>query len=263
VLYSFDMFPERQLGLNIFGARSFGPLRLEYNLTLSNGRGPAANVYNETGDFGAGVRLALSQQGRRLKWKAGVSFYSSQFTDTTQSLVLGQTLDMRRDVTVQFREYALEADLQVFAGPLQLHWETMANWRRYEDEHRPPQWYFLSSLAPPSVFGLLGAAGTGAAQEADYLRWGTSLIAAYQLPLRRFVVRPYLVFNFVDSNDNIKSDNEMTVGGGLNWRISGAVVLKAEYLYAMFNNRDDTKPKQLLFNSPNISLVSAQLAIAF
>jgi len=261
-MYGWQMFPERQLGLQLLGGRSYGDTRVEYALSLSNGRGPAATLFDIDKDKGVGGRLAVTSGRGFWRWKAGLSFYTGQFTDEAKNIVVSPVVDMTRDITVRYREYALEGDVQVMAGPVHLQWETMANWRNYDDQYRPGQYYFLSYYAPAGILSLLGLGGP-TAKEADFTWWGSSVLVAYQLPLPKVVLRPYLNLDYIDTNDNIKNDNTYTLGAGLNWRLSGAVVLKVECRHSWWPNRDTSKPLMLLFNSPAITMVNAQIAVAF
>jgi hypothetical protein len=86
-------FPERQLGLMVHGEFLLADILATYAITLSNGRGPAATQIDFDADKGIGGRFTIQQDGN-VKWKVGLSFYTSLYSDFKQKFVLAPEPDI-------------------------------------------------------------------------------------------------------------------------------------------------------------------------
>jgi hypothetical protein len=238
-----------------------GSVNFAYDLTLTNGRGVADTLADSNWDKAVGGRLEASGTGS-WRWKAGVSFYSGEVTGIKRAVDMSSGIEMRREITYQYREWALGADLQLHAGPIKLQWEIVANWRNYDDDHRPPGLLF-SSFA--STGGLLpedmGSFSSGNLAP-DKIAWGTYGLLSYRLPFESINLRLYAGGGWVDFDDNIPYENSVSVNAGINWRISGAVVVKFGYTWAHWPN-DEPDHQLITFASGDLHRMSMQIAVAF
>jgi hypothetical protein len=253
-------FPERQLGIKLFGSRPLGDLTLAYALTFSNGRGPVNVLKDSDWDKAVGGRVELSGLGA-VPWKAGLSFYTGRYTDEQQivDIQIDPTagtvdVDLLREDTVRYREVALAADLDIDADPLLVQAELFANWRDFHEGYRPPAGYYLTAFIP-------GGVQQKNELEPNTVGWGASALLRYRLPFKRVNVRPYASATWLNVSDNLKEDNLLHLTCGINWRIRGAVVLKVEYHWGHYPNKAD--PPVLLSGGNDSHLVVSQLAIAF
>jgi FtsZ-binding cell division protein ZapB len=258
-LYIFKLFPERQLGLKAHGSLLHEDLRFDYALTVSNGRGPGSTFRDSDWDKAVGARLAVSSVGA-WRWKAGLSLYWGDYTDYKRVVEVYPYFDMHSEPTVKYRELALGGDLRLEAGPLELQWEILANWRNYDDDLREPVFLIeLEHMIKPSP-GMLKSLNLNE-YAPDRGAWGTLVTLGYLLPLRWLHLRPYITATWMNPNDNSRYDNILCLISGLNWRISGAVVLKVEHMWAYWPNK--VAPPQLMFGSEDIHHFTTQLAVAF
>lgn len=256
--YALQVFPERQLGVKVFGDVMLGQYGLEYALTLSNGRGPANTLKDSDWDKAVGGRLALRSAGK-YTWKAGLSIYSGDFSDSKQVAELlpdMKSLDIDRVLTIRYRELALGADFSFTGGPFTLHWELLVNWRNYDDDHRPPAQYHTTSRFAAGIDTPYGQTA-----EADFVFWGTGIFIGYKLPTQLVNLTPYVSVNWTDVNDNTPYERVFGLNTGLNWRISDATVLKLEHMWGYWPNKRD--PPQIMSGSGDIHILVTQLATAF
>ena len=241
------IFPERQLGIMLHGKLALESFGLSYALTFSNGRGPTNTLIDVDRDKAFGGRVVARGFGA-WRWKAGLSFYSGRYTDTAEQLVLQPTFDITRTKTVKYHETAAGADFSLKTDSLTVQVEVLANWREYDDRYRPP----VMAFDPPGEEALAP----------DRIAWGAYGLVGYLLPLETIRLRPYAVISWTDRDDNRNTDDLLGVASGINWRIDGAVVLKAEYQHWRWVNR--AKGPQVLFEGTDPwHAVNLQMAMAF
>jgi hypothetical protein len=250
-------FPERQLGIKLDGSFLVGDVQLAYALTLSNGRSPTALKTDQDWDKGAGLRLEAQSSGR-LSWKAGLSGYTGDFTDTKMVLSIMPEMNVEREVAVRYREAALGVDLTLEIDAVTLIWEVLANWRVYEDGHRGPAdiWGFI----PANSMDAKLKPG-GATQAPDRVAWGSYGIVAYRLPFDAVKLKPYLHVFYIDFSDNVTGDNILGCGLGVSWRILDPLVLKLEHMFYL--PTVGWPEDHLLHGADFIQSTMSQLAVAF
>jgi hypothetical protein len=157
-----ELFPERQAGIELQGARAVGPFGVGYHLTLSNGRGPADATVDLDGNRAIGGRLFVD--GSMLgDWRAGVSLYRGRYTSTTGRWMADAdgvfTLDRRTET--QYDETSLAGDLRWKWRGLYLQAEANWNERTHVDPHRPVGTTIPVTRYAPDFrrFGLFALAG--------------------------------------------------------------------------------------------------------
>jgi len=250
-------FPERQLGMKIHGTHLAGSVSLAYDLTLTNGRGVADTLKDSNWDKAVGGRFEAGYSGT-WRWKAGLSVYTGEVTVSKKVLQIMPTPQKTSEMTFQYRELALGADLQIDAGPFLIQWEILVNWRNYDDEHRAPL------LLDVKIDYIISEAFIAISNDyaPDRFCWGTYLQLSYRLPLAKINLRPFVHVGWVDFDDNTRTDNMLSTMIGINWRISGAVVLKADYSWGHWPNKD-TGGSGISFSSGDIQRVAVQASVAF
>jgi hypothetical protein len=262
LLYLYQAFPERQLGFFVRGTLHLREVRLEYTLSLSNGRGPQNALQDLDWDKALGGRVAAAGELKGVEWQVGVSWYWGSYTNTKQTIAVTPSFDLQIVPTVRYRELAIGADLTLRRGPLELDWEAHANWRNYDDGHRPI--LILPGLENffPTAESLLSQLSLQLDQlTPDRAMWGTNLILAYRLPLRALNLRTFVSICWIDPDDNYQFDDLLGVTAGLNWRIGGAVAIKVSYDLGHWPHK--LAVPRLFFGSENVHRLGSQLSVAF
>jgi len=196
-----------------------------------------------------------------VRWQAGISLYGGRYTDYKKVVASSANgYEVQKQPTLRFNEISLGADLRLDVAGFGLQWELLANWREFDPRLRPPAYYSVAALQPPGI-DTSGAVALGLCP--DYVGWGTSLLLSYRLPIRKLPpLTPYLILVYLDLDDNLRIDNMIAVVGGLNLRLHGAVVLKAEYQWGRWPNKAVTSLIPIL-GGDDIHRFTSQLAVAF
>jgi hypothetical protein len=246
------------VGPELHGTTFFGPERLEYSLTLSNGRSPISNVdFDNNKAVGGRLALATSRFG---ELKAGFSFYLGKYTDEKQTIdtktaVESPTLPrMVNTITNQFDEVGLSGDLRWDWRWLGLRNEVAWSRIKYNDLYRPS--------APVSNV-LSFALSNSTLPFANHQMFSFFGLVFVQLPWIN--LRPYVGVGYFDVNDNVSWDDLVFFNAGLNYRPNARVVLKAEFGQYLFPNAGhytvNTDYQASL--SRKISMFLTQIAISF
>ncbi len=222
IMIALESFPAIQTGVKLHGILFFAKERLEYSLTVSNGRVPISNTDLDS-NKAIGGRLALTSP-RVGELKLGFSWYFGRYTDTEENIDPSVGISppivpkVNTTATVRFDEVAFGADAAFAHKGLELQSEVVYSIIKYEDPYRPS--------SPPSTIAnfLIGPSTLPMADHALLSVYGQ---VAYKLPWLE--LRPFVRLEWVDANDNIRSDAGMLVIAGLNYRPAPRIVLKAEY----------------------------------
>jgi hypothetical protein len=157
-----QLFPERQTGLELFGARVLGAWTVGYHLTLSNGRGPTEAYGDLDANKAVGGRVEVEWRGAG-QLNAGASFYAGRYTRPADRWVpSGQPHVSRREggIAERYDERAVAADVRYTRAGLLLQSEFVLNDRRYTDPGRPVAGETQSFLVPDfrrwGAYGLVG-----------------------------------------------------------------------------------------------------------
>jgi hypothetical protein len=230
-----QLFPERQTGLLIYGGDYAGPVRLGYNLGVSNGRGPKDAFGDLDSNKAITARTDMTWSGDVGDVKLGLSFYTGRYTDSNKAkgdFAKGKSVE---DIKTQYDERSYGADLQYDAAGFVFRAELIVNDRKFVDPYRPKN--------DASTF------------TSDTRRLGWYGLVGYRIP--SLSLMPYFLFedyNFGDGQGFVKKAK--IYYSGLNWQIVPRVVAKVEYTKVKFEGL------ALLEENP-ISFLSTQLAWAF
>lgn len=215
---SAQLFPERQVGLEAYGTRYRGDVRLGYHLTLSNGRiGNNPPFANYSGRPGLGARLFV-EGGWLGELKLGVSGYTGRYTE----LQAGDTSIVPTppdSVAVEYDEHDAAADVRWEWKKLLVVSEVVYQRVRYTARGRPANVAF-------------GSSGPVATPAADFWRAGSYALAGYRLP---FEVMPYVMGELIYQSTGFSNGGLVFPSGlravvaGVNFRPLPSLVLKVQY----------------------------------
>ena len=220
------IMPLSQLGLQLFG-RLFPARRtyFDYAFTVSNGRGPISQVVDLDENKGLGLRAKLSWEGNNSLVSFGGYGYLGDYTDTKRT-IRSVSPDFRVDETVKesYREYIGSLDLTVKLFGVCFQSEFIRRLALYNERPRRAQEHgigFQPDYVTMDFYGLIG----------------------WELPLQRWlgsmILMPYFEVEHTRLDDSTPDTFSMIYIGGINFRPSPFVTLKAEATRLKSINTDD------------------------
>src|SRR6478609_8245209 len=235
-----QLFPEQQVGLQLYGSHFFDPIEIGYHLTLSNGRGPVEyQDFDEDKAFGGRLYLKTDALG---SLTFGTSIYRGGYYDRSAKYVIinnGTTVDQTYATISKYQELSLGADLKWEYKSLLVQGEAIMNEANFAPDGRPR----TTVLKPPQGF------------QADYRRWGAYGLVGYRLP---FELMPYVIVQHAFSPDSPTTPPATAFELGVNYRPTAAVVVKLEYTDWHFH-----APGAAGFGSYPLRILATQVAWAF
>lgn len=218
-----QLFPPRQVGIEVFGSQLFRRATLGYHLTLSNGRGDFAHIDSDRNKaVGARLYASTSEIGALT---VGVSGYGGLATQSPRLVI--ESANPPRIAAVsddRFHELAFAWDLLWEWRSLRVQSEVIVTQVSYRDPDRK----LASGFA--QVVGLVP----------DHVAWGSYLLLTYRLPW--WNIMPYAMVEQFDrgyarhslvvaGGNNV---NVTALVGGINVRPVPSVVLKGQLSYHWF-----------------------------
>lgn len=212
-------FPERQVGLELFGTYLVKNVTLGYHLTVSNGRGDVDTLdLDKNKALGGRLFVATDAMGA---FKFGVSAYGGRATRNV-SVGIGADADgqtqLKLVTTNQYDEFAVACDLLWEWKNLRIQGEGILSQIRYTDDGRR-----LRTTQFGAPIGLV----------ADHLAYAWYGLVGYRLPW--LSIMPYVLVDYFHQAPGSGSDNFYDIGTravgynfGLNVRPVPSVVLKAQ-----------------------------------
>ena len=229
--------PEAQLGLYLFGKAYAGDKTVfQYGLTVSNGRGPTAEVYDLDENKGLGLTFQASYEGP-VFFNAGTYLYMGDYRDIERGMTL-PTIGFTETTTIEYSEKAMSLHLQFKWKGVRLQGEYVRRLIEYEDGHRESADH-----------------GRGIYFAPDHVRNGTYELLAYTLPFEKLTLTPYILHEYKDMPTWAEYWAGHSYGAGINWLISPPVVFKIEGLL-------NKHRKESGVNS-DFKMLIAQLAVTF
>ncbi len=207
------LFPERQVGVEVFGRLYHDDLRLAYHVTLSNGRGPTEQIGDLDNHKAVGGRLEL-QWRRNFEVRLGSSFYLGRATDRALPTLDYSTFTTSAPLVSSYNDVSSGLDLQIDMDAFVLRAELLQSSRSYRSNGRP-----------------LTDDKTGF--RPDNRRWGYYALAGYRLPF--WGIMPFFMFQqytFPETQGYEYLGGITSYQSGLNIQIDPALILKIEYDYA-------------------------------
>ena len=236
-----QIFPSAQQGVEMYGSRQLGKVRVGYNATVSTGR-----MQSATNDW-VGGNAPYTSNDHRLAYgghafvesnalgvfKAGVSAYTGRYTEGTQQ---GATFQMVQ----QYDELALGVDVKwEYKGFLGV-FEALRQGVSFTDAGRAA---FAATLGVPTY--------------ADYDSAGWYLLAGYRLPW--LGIMPFAMVQQHSPNDAKTWQSLTAVTAGVNMRVLPNLVLKASLTKPFWPNATAAN----LPYSQSLLVGGAQVAWAF
>jgi hypothetical protein len=207
-----ELLPEQQTGIQLFGSRARGDVKLGYYLTLSNGRGPVASISDLDSNKAVGARLELGYGGLG-NLTLGGSYYRGRYTALQPTRVDFTTF---KGVVLPSRQY----DEQSFALDVSWDWRGLAVRSEYLYNERR-----YTAAGRATIQGLLLA---------DGVRQGEYVLLGYRTPWLGIMPYTYIQhLHTLDAPDSLFG-SVSAVSGGVNVLLSPALVLKAEVFDARF-----------------------------
>jgi hypothetical protein len=232
-----EMFPERQLGVELFGRFDDVPFdrwQLDYHAYVSNGRTPGVVANSE--DKMVGGRLVASTM-RPHRMAFGISALRGRYLDQEVNVAIDDGVTERITV-VSYDEYAVGADASLDLGALRLRGEAALRRKRYGQGQREISW-------GPGIYVADG-------DEADLYA-----LAAYRIP--RTKLEPYLYAEWYRWPTPIGSD--MWAGsGGLNYYFTPAIQLKLQF---SATTRTSGRDPRLVDFDPRTAFLASKLVMGF
>jgi hypothetical protein len=230
-----EMFPERQLGVEVFGridALPFARWQLGWNAYVSNGRTQGTVALTE--DKMVGGRLVASTT-RPWPMAFGVSAMHSRYVDQ-QHNINGLTGVTERPDTVRYDEWAVGVDASLDRGPLRLRAEAALRHKDYSAGKR--------DVWAPGVYVADGSEGDA------------YLLAAYRIPGTCF--EPYLYDEYYRWPTPV-GDQLLNSSVGLNTYFTPAIQLKLQLSYSHWLDNQVTFGKP----DPDQTFLAAKLVMGF
>lgn len=231
-----QFFPERQLGVQAFGAVYSGEWQFGYAAYISNGRLHGQHDWSEGKMLGGRLQAQVTTP---YPLTLGVSGFSGKDTDIERRITGFSPFAVEELTTISADEWGLAGDVSVDVGDLRLRTEFVLDAKDYQSGKRPVVW---------------DVPGTG---DPDGFRWSTYALAAYRLPW--FGLEPYV---FLDLTA-IPSPEGQGVSGssaGLNVHLSSSATFKAQYAEAHFLDFADRGHSH---DKAGNRLLSTRLVLAF
>ncbi len=208
-----DFLPESQTGLYFFGKAYLSEqVSFQYGLTVSNGRGPAAELYDLDENKGLGLGLQLTYDGFAYV-NAGTYLYMGDYTEVEKRLQ-ANPFDFVETIAVSYKEKVMSFHLKFLWKGLLIQGEYIRRLIEYVDGKREiADW------------------GAGRLYSPDHIRQGSYEVLAYTLPFKKVTLTPYALHEYRMMPDWVQYYSGHRYGGGINWRIIPPVVLKVEASY--------------------------------
>ncbi|HKO47479.1 MAG TPA: hypothetical protein VJV79_07140 [Polyangiaceae bacterium] len=236
-----QLFPEQQVGLQLYGSYFADPLEIGYHLTLSNGRGPVEyQDFDDAKAFGGRLYMKTDVLG---SLTVGGSFYRGGYYDRSSKYVIkdqGTAIDQEFTTISKYQELSLGVDLKWEYKSWLVQGEAIMNEANFDSGGRPR----AQALRPPQGF------------LPDYRRWGAYGLVGYRLP---FVpLMPYVIIQHAYSPDSPSTPPATAYEVGVNYRPTAAVVVKLEYTDWHFS-----APGSAGFGNYPLRILASQVAWAF
>ncbi len=255
-LWENKFFPTAQTGLQLRG-RGFplDVLKIDYALTLSNGRGPMDSLADLDNNKAVGGRLRVTYETSRLVAAVGGSGYFGDFRDIRKKMlvdVVEQKPSFVTETVESYTEWNAGLDARVELLGLTLIGEYVY---RHQDNSVAR---LMDTAAVYELTGNLLASGT-TLRVPDYSGHAFNLLLAYALPLRRWLgsvrLTPYLLYDYYEPEDYIVANKNRSLDVGLNVMFTPQVFLKVEVDYTWLPSKH--------FSNNHLIAYIAQLAVSF
>jgi len=214
-----SLFPERQTGIEAYGAFYLNATQFGYHLTLSNGRGPIDAYQDLDRNKAVGGRLFVKNDSALGVVTVGLSGYKGKYTDRSKAYRTdeGGHLVVDDPITLEYDEVGFAADVKWEKAGFLFQSEAMLQDVAYVDGGRPPD---------PGLTG--GPPGL----VPDFRRLGFYALSGYRIP--DWNLMPFLSGEYYRLGIHAIVPDAAALSMGLNYRPSPQVVLKAQLKHIYF-----------------------------
>ena len=253
-----QLFPEHQVGIEAYGSKYLGSVRLGWHLTASNGRyedaigtdflAPQIHATAQYTDADTNVafggRLFAESSALLGELKLGASYYQGRFTTRTQGIDFGPVLagtgypGTIDEINVQYDEKDFGADLRWDVGPVVLQGE----WLNHATE---------TTRNSPSYNP--GGDNSGG-------RSGYYVLLGVKLP---YNVMPFAIYQGYRPDLNDHHTDIVAYSVGARWSVLPNLALKAEYDHYRMPDAEKAGGTTAFFFKDALPQMSFQLAWAF
>lgn len=236
-----QLFPEQQVGLQLYGSDYFDPVEVGYHLYISNGRGPVQyQDFDDDKAYGGRLYAKTDAIGTLT---VGGSFYRGNYYDRSSKYVIkdaGTRVDQEYTTTAKYQELSLGADVKWEFKSWLAQGEIIMNEAKFDSGARPR----VQVVNPPQGF------------QTDYRRWGAYGLLGYRLPW--LPLMPYVIVQhaYAPNTPNVPPATAYQVG--VNLRPTAAVVVKLEYTDWHFHGNGAAG-----FGAFPLRILASQIAWAF
>jgi hypothetical protein len=223
-LQRMQLMPTAQTGIQAGGRHFFTDrLRMDYAVTLTNGRGPMDEVADVDDMFAYGVRLRLVYEGEKIKFALGGYGYYGRLKDQKESVIIdvaANNVETGFTTTEHKDEWIVSADLLLQFFGVRLQAEYVYAYYKY---HSP--YYPTGSAASSAVTKVSDGV------QPNYYSHGAYVLLAYTLPLKKWLggmkLTPFASYEGNQGYDYRSAVTMMTAG--LNFRPLPSLVFKAQW----------------------------------
>lgn len=243
-----SFMPPAQTGLQVFG-RFFPADRfyLNYAVTVSNGRGATEATYDLDDNKALGLRLRASYEGDDVTTTVGGYLFWGTVREVHKRIETYEPFHIEVEDTARYSELIGSADLQLRIFGFRLEAEYIQGMVQYSE--RPLRVYPVVAVESP-----LGE------HQPDYVKWAFFGLVGYEFAFGtsagNMSITPYFAGEYNVGDDTFPDTNMYILRGGLNFRPSPFVALKAEFGKTIPNEKDSIL-------GDGVWMVGGQMAVSF
>ena len=255
-LWENKFFPVAQTGLQLRGrVYPLDVLKIDYALTLSNGRGPMDSVADLDNNKAVGGRLRATYETSRLVAAVGASGYFGDFTDIRKKMLVDaveQKPSFVTETVERYTEWNAGLDARVELLGLTLTGEYV-----YRHQDNSVARLMDNTAVYETTGNLLNTSST--LRVPDFSGHAFNIKLAYALPLNRWLgsvrLTPYLLYDYFEPEDYFTANKNRSLDVGLNVMFTPQVFLKLEFDYTWLPSK--------FFSNNHLLAYIAQLAVSF
>jgi hypothetical protein len=233
---STEIFPARQIGVELHGAILTGAWELGYNAYLSNGRTTTQLDFTSNKAFGG--RLHMTHFAP-LPLTLGTSFYHGAIDDIEKRITSFQPFRVEREIVIEGTEWGVGLDLSLDVDALRIRTEAIMRQVRYEPGKRPQR----TSTAPGTL-------------TSDNNEYDAYLLFAYRLP---FLGLEPFAYGEVNHFVSPYGDEQAVLALGLNIHFTPFAQLKTQIARVLFFDVN----AEGAFSDNDMTLLFSRLVVAF
>ena len=225
-----NVIPRSQTGVQVFGAAfPHERFRLDYAVTVANGRGPTEAIYDLDNNKALGFRLKGRYEGKNWSLNLGGYLYWGETTDIVKTIDNLQPIHFSVEQKENYTEITGALDLLLEVFDFRLQAEYVRGSIKYD-------------VRPLKVYPVIEIESPLSEYEPDYDKWCAYGLVAYTFRFlanqKEMTLTPFFVYEYNVFNETSKESTTSAYSGGLNFKPSPYVTLKYELSYIHFPESD-------------------------